>query len=57
MADELSSLTVGRMMYGLAWYGVWVAALTGLVSGLILGIWLVVRFCEVHTIDTERWYS
>ena len=45
------------MTYALAWYGVVLAALSGLVSGLVLGIWLVVRFCEVHTIDMERWYS
>ena len=42
-------------MIALAWYGVLVAALAGLVTGLFLGVWLVVRFCEVHTIDMDRW--
>jgi hypothetical protein len=36
----------------LAWYGVLMAALVGLMSGLLLGAWLVIRFCDVQR--TER---
>ena len=40
----------------LGWYGVLVAWLVGLVVGLALGVWLVLRFCSVESCEVRYEY-